>query len=94
VPVTGDDGGTDVTGEVPADRLPVRCSDRLLLLLFQQGFGFFNLSAKFFGAGTEQHSTQFFYLCPQMLYLALFVLYFLLRGPVQNAGTTQSLQRD
>ncbi|SAF32791.1 Uncharacterised protein [Enterobacter roggenkampii] len=49
----------------------------LLLLLFQQGFGFFNLSAKFFGAGTEQHSTQFFYLCPQMLYLALFVLYFL-----------------
>jgi hypothetical protein len=38
----------------------------LLLLLFQQGFGFFNLSAKFF------------YLCPQVLYFALFVLYFLL----------------
>jgi hypothetical protein len=77
VPVTGDDGGTDATGEVPADRLPVRCSDRFAAPAVSAGLGFFNLSAKFFGAGTEQHSTQFFYLCPQMLYLALFVLYFL-----------------
>ncbi|RAP71197.1 hypothetical protein ACZ87_01993 [Candidatus Erwinia dacicola] len=30
----------------------------VLLLLFQQGFCVFNLSAKFFGAGTEQHSPQ------------------------------------
>lgn len=49
----------------------------LLLLLFQQSFGFFNLPAQFFRAGTEQHSSQFFYLRPQMLYFALFVLYFL-----------------
>ena len=49
----------------------------LLLLLFQQGFCVFNLSAKFFGAGTEQHSPQFFYLSPQMLYFAFFVLDFL-----------------
>ena len=49
----------------------------LLFLLFQQGFGVFNLSAKFFGAGTEQHPPQFFYLSPQVLYFTFFVLDFL-----------------
>lgn len=48
----------------------------LLLMLFQLSFGFFNLPTQFFRAGAEQHSSQFFYLRPQMLYFALFVLYF------------------
>lgn len=35
-----------------------------------------------------QHPPQFFYLCPQMLYFALFVLYFLFcTGNLSNAGS-------
>ncbi|CAM3818087.1 Uncharacterised protein [Klebsiella pneumoniae] len=57
--------------------IPAVVTIALLLLLFQQGFGVFNLSAKFFRTGAEQHPPQFFYLCPQMLYFAFFVLDFL-----------------
>ncbi len=38
--------------------------------------------------GTEQHPPQFFYLSPQMLYLALFVLYFLF-----SAGQCRTQER-
>ncbi len=57
--------------------IPTVVTIALLLLLFQQGLCFFNLPAQLFRTGTEQHPPQFFYLCPQMLYFALFVLYFL-----------------
>lgn len=47
------------------------------LLLFQQGLCFFNLLAQLFRTGIEPHSPPFFYLCSQMLYFALFILYLL-----------------
>lgn len=52
----------------------------LLLLLFQQVFGFFNLPA------------QFFYLCPQMFYFALFVLYFLFREGQRGASAMMKVR--
>jgi len=45
--------------------------------LLQQDFSFFNLTAEFFRAGTEQHQAQLFYLCTQMFYFALSAFYFL-----------------
>ena len=35
--------------------IPAVVTIALLLLLFQQGFGFFNLPAQLFRTGTEQH---------------------------------------
>ena len=76
VPVTGDDGGTDATGEVPADRYPVRCSnDRFAAPAVSAGFRLFNLSAKFFG-GVPNNIDAVFHLCPQMPLSRAFVLLF------------------
>lgn len=54
----------------------------LLFLLLQKGFYIFNLSTKFLGAGTKQHLPQFFYQCPQTLYLVLFVHSILTNHPL------------
>lgn len=59
-----------------------------LLLQLQQGLYFFNLPAQLFRTGIAQHPPQFFYLCPQMLYFALFVLYFLF-----SAGQRRTQER-
>lgn len=71
--------------------IPAVVTIALLLLLFQQGFCVCNLSAKFFRACTEQHSPQFFYLSPQMLYFALFVLYFLFSASQRRTQERLSL---
>ncbi|SSI81729.1 Uncharacterised protein [Acinetobacter baumannii] len=95
MPVTGDDGGTDVTGEVPADRLPVRCSDRFAAPAVSAGLRLLQPVGEVFRSGYRTTFDAVFLSVPaDALSRALRSLFSLLRGPVQNAGATQSLQRD
>jgi hypothetical protein len=91
VPVTGDDAG--LTQLAAPDRLPVRCSDRFAAPAVSAGLRLLQPVGEVFGAGTEQHSTQFFYLCPQMLYLALFVLFSSARASAERRNDSVSATR-
>jgi hypothetical protein len=89
--VTGDDAGLTQLARLRIV-FPSVVAIALLLLLFQQGFGFFNLSAKF-SERVPNNIRRIFYLCPQMLYLALFVLFSSARASAERRNDSVSATR-